>query len=52
MIPFCDLTATATASEYKYWPIRTLTPHSIEFVLYPLLLSTNLKASIHVAIRA
>jgi len=46
MIPFCDLTGTAAASEYKYRPVHTLTPQSIEFVLYPLLLSTNLKASI------
>jgi len=46
MIPFCNLTATATASEYKYQPVHTLTPQPIEFVLYPLLLSINLKASI------
>jgi hypothetical protein len=51
-IPFCDLTGTAAASEYKYRPVLTLTPQLIEFVLYPLLLSTNLKASIQVAIQA
>ena len=35
-IPFCDLTGTAAASEYKYQPVLTLTPQSIEFILYPL----------------
>jgi len=45
-IPFCDLTGTAAASEYKYQPVHTLTPQLIKFVLYPLLLSTNLKAFI------
>ena len=32
MIPFCDLTGTGTASEYKYQPIHTLTPQLIELV--------------------
>ena len=37
IIPLYDLTGAATASEYKYQPVYTLTPQSIEFVLYSLL---------------
>ena len=31
-ITFYDLTATATASEYKYWPVHTLIPQLIALV--------------------
>ena len=36
-IPFCDLTGTAAASEYKYRPVLTLTPQSIELAVYLIL---------------
>ena len=37
MIPFCDLTGTAAASEYKYQPIHTLAPQLIELAVYLIL---------------